>query len=147
VLFILLGLLVVFAILFFSAGRSAKPLTYIIGAGVLYGFVATLAKVVIQRIYQLQFDWLTILCLIALVAAVVLGGWFVQNAYASGPPDLVIAGLTVIDPMVAVTIAIVILGEAKAATVGVALGFGLSAAMAVAGVVLLSKVHPELTAK
>ena len=31
VLFILLGLLVVFAILFFSAGRSAKPLTYIIG--------------------------------------------------------------------------------------------------------------------
>ena len=147
VLFILLGLLIVFAILFFSAGRSAKPLTYIIGAGVLYGFVATLAKVVIQRIYQLQFDWLTILCLIALVAAVVLGGWFVQNAYASGPPDLVIAGLTVIDPMVAVTIAIVILGEAKAATVGVALSFGLSAAMAVAGVVLLSKVHPELTAK
>lgn len=147
VLFILLGLLIVFAILFFNAGRSAKPLTYIIGAGVLYGFVATLAKVVIQRIYQLQFDWLTILCLIALVAAVVLGGWFVQNAYASGPPDLVIAGLTVIDPMVAVTIAIVILGEAKAATVGVALSFGLSAAMAVAGVVLLSKVHPELTAK
>ena len=147
VLFILLGLLVVFAILFFSAGRSAKPLTYIIGAGVLYGFVATLAKIVIQRVYQLQVDWLTILCLIALVLAVVLGGWFVQNAYASGPPDLVIAGLTVIDPMVAVTIAIVILGEAKAATVGVALGFGLSAAMAVAGVVLLSKVHPELTAK
>jgi hypothetical protein len=147
VLVILLGLLIVFAVLFFSAGRSAKPLTYIVGAGVLYGFVATLAKVVIQRIYQLQFDWLTILCLIALVAAVVLGGWFVQNAYASGPPDLVIAGLTVIDPMVAVTIAIVILGEAKAANFLVALGFAVSAAMAVAGVVLLSKVHPELTAK
>lgn len=147
VLFILLGLLIVFAVLFFSAGRSAKPLTYIIGAGVLYGFVATLAKVVIQRIYQIQFDWLTILCLIALVAAVALGGWFVQNAYASGPPDLVIAGLTVIDPMVAVTIAIAILGEAKAATLQVALGFGFSAAMAVAGVILLSKVHPELTAK
>jgi hypothetical protein len=147
VLVILLGLLIVFAVLFFSAGRSAKPLTYIVGAGVLYGFVATLAKVVIQRMYQLQFDWLTILCLIALVAAVVLGGWFVQNAYASGPPDLVIAGLTVIDPMVAVTIAIVILGEAKAANFLVALGFAVSAAMAVAGVVLLSKVHPELTAK
>jgi hypothetical protein len=114
---------------------------------VLYGFVATLAKVVIQRLYQGQFEWLTILCLIALIAAVVLGGWFVQNAYASGPPDLVIAGLTVIDPMVAVTIAIAILGEAKAATLPVALGFGVSAVMAIAGVVLLSKVHPELTAK
>jgi drug/metabolite transporter (DMT)-like permease len=146
VLAILLGLLVVFAVLFFTSGRSAKPLTYIIGAGVLYGFVATLAKVVIQRLYQMQFDWLTILCLLALVAAVVLGGWFVQNAYASGPPDLVIAGLTVIDPLVAVTVAIAILGEAEAATPLTAVGFALSGAIAVAGVVLLSKVHPELAA-
>lgn len=144
VLMILLGLLVVFAGLFFTSGRSAKPLTFIIGAGVLYGFVATLAKVVIQRLYQMQFDWLTILCLVALVAAVILGGWFVQNAYASGPPDLVIAGLTVIDPLVAVTVAIAILGEAEAATPLVAVGFALSGAIAVAGVVLLSRVHPEL---
>jgi len=112
----------------------------------LYGFVATLAKVVIQRLYQMQFDWLTILCLLALVAAVILGGWFVQNAYASGPPDLVIAGLTVIDPLVAVTVAIAILGEAEAATPLTAIGFALSGAIAVAGVVLLSKVHPELAA-
>jgi drug/metabolite transporter (DMT)-like permease len=146
VLAILLGLLAVFAVLFFTSGRSAKPLTYIIGAGVLYGFVATLAKVVIQRLYQMQFDWLTILCLLALVAAVILGGWFVQNAYASGPPDLVIAGLTVIDPLVAVTVAIAILGEAEAATPLTAVGFALSGAIAVAGVVLLSKVHPELAA-
>jgi drug/metabolite transporter (DMT)-like permease len=146
VLAILLGLLVVFAVLFFTSGRSAKPLTYIIGAGVLYGFVATLAKVVIQRLYQMQFDWLTILCLLALVAAVILGGWFVQNAYASGPPDLVIAGLTVIDPLVAVSVAIAILGEAEAATPFTAIGFALSGAIAVAGVVLLSKVHPELAA-
>ena len=147
VLFILLALLIVFAVLFFASKRSAKPLTFIVGAGVLYGFVATLAKVVIQRMYQLQFDWLTILCLIALVAAVVLGGWFVQNAYSSGPPDLVIAGLTVIDPLVAVTVAIAILGEAKAATPLVAVGFSFSAILAIAGVVLLSKVHPELAAK
>jgi drug/metabolite transporter (DMT)-like permease len=146
VLAILLGLLVVFAVLFFTSGRSAKPLTYIIGAGVLYGFVATLAKVVIQRLYQMQFDWLTILCLLALVAAVILGGWFVQNAYASGPPDLVIAGLTVIDPLVAVSVAIAILGEAEAATPLTAIGFAISGAIAVAGVVLLSKVHPELAA-
>jgi drug/metabolite transporter (DMT)-like permease len=144
VLVILLVLLAVFAALFFTSGRSAKPLTYIIGAGVLYGFVATLAKVVIQRLYQSQFDWLTILCLFALVAAVFLGGWFVQNAYASGPPDLVIAGLTVIDPLVAVSVAIAILGEAEAATPLVAVGFAISGAIAVAGVVLLSRVHPEL---
>jgi hypothetical protein len=147
ILGILIGLLIVFAISYFVGGRQAKPLTYIVGAGVLYGFVATLAKVVMVRIYSLQFDWLGILCLVALLAAVVLGGWFVQNAYASGPPDLVIAGLTVIDPMVAVGIAVAILGEARDASLATILAFSISAAMAVSGVVTLSRVHPEVSAK
>ena len=137
-------ILVVFSVLFFTIGKKAKALTYVVGAGVLYGFVATLAKVVIQRIYQEQFELLTVICLIALIGAVALGGWFVQNAYASGPPDLVIAGLTVIDPLVAVSIGIVILGEAQQAGVATMIGFSLSAVVAVAGVYLLSKVHPEL---
>ncbi|MFM6967039.1 MAG: DMT family transporter [Rhodoluna sp.] len=145
ILAILFTLLAVFAITFFASGKKAKPLTYIVGAGVLYGFVATLAKVVMVRIYSLQFDWLSILCLVALVAAVSLGGWFVQNAYASGPPDLVIAGLTVIDPMVAVGIAVAILGEARDASPATILSFAVSAAMAVAGVVTLSRVHPEVS--
>ena len=137
-------ILVVFSVLFFTIGKKAKALTYVVGAGVLYGFVATLAKVVIQRIYQEQFELLTLICLIALIGAVALGGWFVQNAYASGPPDLVIAGLTVIDPLVAVSIGIVILGEAQQAGVATMIGFSLSGLVAVAGVYLLSKVHPEL---
>jgi len=140
-------ILAIFTVLFFTLGRQAKALTYVIGAGVLYGFVATLAKVVIQRIYQTQFEWLTVFCLVALIGAVSLGSWFVQNAYSSGPPDLVIAGLTVIDPLVAVSIGIVILGEATSANLPVMLGFGLSAIVAVIGVILLSKVHPELTHK
>ena len=147
VLSVLGVILVLFTVLFFTLGRQAKALTYVVGAGVLYGFVATLAKVVIQRTYQSQFEWLTLFCLVALIGAVLLGSWFVQNAYSSGPPDLVIAGLTVIDPLVAVTIGIVILGEATAASWPVIIGFGLSAAVAVIGVILLSKVHPELTRK
>ena len=93
----------------------SKPLYFVGAAGVLYGFVATLTKVVIQRVLQGQFEWLTFLCLVMLGIAVSLGGWFVQSAYASGPPDLVIAGLTVVDPMVAVLIAGTILGEAHQA--------------------------------
>lgn len=147
VLSVLGVILVLFIVLFFTLGKHAKALTYVVGAGVLYGFVATLAKVVIQRIYQTQFEWLTFFCLLALLGAVALGSWFVQNAYASGPPDLVIAGLTVIDPLVAVSIGIVILGEATAASVPVMIGFGFSAILAVIGVFLLSKVHPELTPK
>ena len=147
VLGVLGAILVLFAALFFTIGKRAKALTYVVGAGVLYGFVATLAKVVIQRIYQGDFEWLTIACLVALLGAVALGSWFVQNAYASGPPDLVIAGLTVIDPLVAVSIGIVILGEATGASLPVVIGFSLSALVAVIGVYLLSKVHPELMHK
>lgn len=147
VLGVLLTILLVFGALFFTVGKRAKALTYVAGAGVLYGFVATLAKVVIQRIYQQQFELLTLLCLVALIGAVSLGGWFVQNAYSSGPPDLVIAGLTVIDPLVAVSIGIVILGEAQSANFLTILGWLVSAVIAVVGVYLLSRVHPELAIK
>jgi hypothetical protein len=144
VLLLFVIILVAFAVLFFTVGKKAQALTYILGAGVLFGFVATLAKVTIQRLYQMDYDLLTLIALLSMLGAVLLGGWFVQNAYASGPPDLVIAGLTVIDPMVAIAIAIGILGEAQQATVGSGVlfsGFGL---VAIFGVYLLSKVHPEL---
>ncbi len=143
----LIAILIALGLWFVLSGKRAKALTFVLGAGVLYGFVATLAKVVIQRIYQGEFEWLTILCLVALIGAVLLGGWFVQNAYASGPPDLVIAGLTVIDPIVAVSIGIVILGEAQQASVPTMIGFGIAAAIAVVGVFRLAKVHPELVIK
>lgn len=37
--------------------------------------------------------------------------YFVKSAYQHGPPDLVVAGLTVIDPMVGVLVGIVVLGR------------------------------------
>lgn len=144
VLALLVLILVAFGILFMTFGKKAKALTYILGAGVLYGFVATLAKVVIQRLYQMDYDLLTGLALVSMIGAVFLGGWFVQNAYSSGPPELVIAGLTVIDPMVAVGIAIGVLGEANAAGAFSIAAFSLSGLVAISGVYLLSRVHPEL---
>ena len=54
-------------------------------SGVIYGFVATLAKVVIKRVQAGNFEWLTLLCLIALLAAVAVGAYFVQTAYSVGP--------------------------------------------------------------
>jgi hypothetical protein len=144
VLLLFVVILVAFAALFFIFGKKAQALTYILGAGVLYGFVVTLAKVTIQRLYQMDYDILTLIAVVSMIGAVLLGGWFVQNAYASGPPDLVIAGLTVIDPIVAITIAIGILGEAQEATLGSGSLFSAFGLLAICGVYLLSKVHPEL---
>jgi len=142
---VLLALLVFFAISFIISKGRVGPLSYILGAGVLYGFVASLAKVVILRISQGDFDLLTLVAAGALVGATFLGGWFVQNAYASGPPDLVIAGLTVIDPAVAVAIAIVILGEVAQADFVEIAGFAIAGLVALFGVLMLSRVHPQLT--
>lgn len=143
VLGVLALMLILFGFLMATMGDTAKALNYVFGAGVLYGFVATLAKVIIQRLIQEDFDTLTLSAAIALVLAALLGGWFVQNAYATGPPDLVIAGLTVIDPMVAVGVGIVILGEAANASMDTIITFIISGLVAVLGVYLLEKVHPQ----
>ena len=136
----LIGLGVAFALL----RHRINILFYVIAAGLLYGFVATLAKVVLGRLQQGQFEWLTAACLVGLLAATALGAYFVQNAYSNGPPDMVIAGLTVIDPLVAVIIGIAVLGEAAFAPWWADIIFVVSGAFAIWGVFLLAKHHPQL---
>jgi hypothetical protein len=80
---------------------------------------------------------------VALLAAAALGGYFVQSAYSSGPPDLVIAGLTVIDPLVAVTIGVVVLQEAAEAPWYAVVAFAVAGVIAVYGVLQLAKHHPQ----
>lgn len=144
VILALLGVITMgFSLAFAFLRNRFKAIAYILAAGVLYGFVATLAKVVIDRAKTGDFEWLTMLCIVALLAAAGLGGYFVQNAYSSGPPDLVIAGLTVVDPLVAVTIGIIVLQEASGAPWYAAIAYALAAGLAIFGVFQLSKHHPQ----
>ena len=124
--------------------RRMRALFYVTGAGILYGFVATLAKAVISRIQAGDFEWLTVVCVIALIAAAAVGAYFVQTAYSSGPPDLVIAGLTVIDPIVAVLIGALVLGEAAAAPLAVVIFFVIAGIVAIWGVFGLARYHPQV---
>ncbi|MFF7292740.1 DMT family transporter [Microbacterium sp. NPDC008134] len=147
-LFVILALLLVVIIVLGACWlilrHRMRALFYVIGAGILYGFVATLAKVVIKRIEAGQFEWITAICVIALIAAGAAGAYFVQTAYSSGPPDLVIAGLTVVDPLVAVLIGMVVLGEAAAAPPWALVIYGVAGAIAVYGVVNLARYHPQV---
>jgi drug/metabolite transporter (DMT)-like permease len=145
ILVILGVVLAAFVAAFVTLRTRFQAVIYIIGAGVLYGFVATLAKVVINRTQNGNFEWLTLTCVASLLLAAALGGYFVQNAYASGPPDLVIAGLTVIDPLVAVGIGIVVLGEIAQAPVWAGVAFAVAGAIAILGVLLLARHHPQIT--
>jgi len=144
ILLILAGVMVVLAGLWIWLRSRMRALFYIVAAGIVYGFVATLAKVVISRIQNGDFEWLTVVCIVALLAGTGIGAYFVQTAYASGPPDLVIAGLTVIDPMVAIVIGLAVLGEAANAPVGAYIGFAAAGALAMVGVFQLARHHPEV---
>ena len=144
ILAILLVVIIILGACWLVLRHRMRALFYIVGAGILYGFVATLAKVVIKRVQAGNFDWITIVCVIALIAAAAVGAYFVQTAYSSGPPDLVIAGLTVVDPLVAVIIGMVVLGEAAAAPPWVLVIFAIAGAIAVWGVVGLARYHPQV---
>ena len=144
ILTILLVVIILLGTCWLILRHRMRALFYVTGAGILYGFVATLAKAVISRIQAGQFDWLTAVCVIALIAAGAAGAYFVQTAYGSGPPDLVIAGLTVVDPMVAVLIGLLVLEEGAAAPAWVFVAFGISGAIAGWGVVTLARYHPQV---
>lgn len=122
---------------------------YILGAGVLFGFVAVLTRIIGRHLldpnghFLLNVQWYTV---VAIAAAGGLGSWFVQSAYSGGPPDLVIAGLTVIDPIVGIAIGIAILGELRPDVHAVlAIAMAVAASLAIVGVIALSRHHPEVT--
>jgi drug/metabolite transporter (DMT)-like permease len=144
ILIILGAVTVILTSLWLWLRHRMTALFYIVGAGVMYGFVATLAKVVISRIQSGDFEWLTVTCVVALLLAAVVGAYFVQTAYSSGPPDLVIAGLTVIDPIVAILIGLLVLGEAQNAPLWAYIGFGIAGVIAVIGVYDLARNHPQI---
>jgi len=146
-LLIVLGLLALittgFGLAFVFARRFVGAMFYIGGAGVLFGFVATLAKVVINRVINGNFEWLTVVALVALLASTLVGSYFVQTAYSVGSPDLVIAGLTVIDPLVAVLIGVVVLGEAAFIPPAFAIVAVVAGVIAIIGVFRLAEHHPQ----
>jgi drug/metabolite transporter (DMT)-like permease len=147
VLGVLAVVLVVLAPVVLLLRRRLPPIALVLGAGLLFGFVGTLTKVVLDRLHTVwalgtgltATDWLTGLCIVGMGAAGGLGTVLVQTAYASGPPHLVVAGLTVIDPVVGVTIGVLILGEAAAAPLWALPVFVVTGAIAVAGVLGLAR--------
>jgi hypothetical protein len=143
ILIIMSVVLIALGLAFFFFRHRLTAIFYIVAAGVLYGFVATLAKVIINRLLNGNFEWLTLTCAFALVVAFVLGLYFVQTAYSVGSPDLVIAGLTVVDPLVAVSIGIFVLGEASTAPGWALVVWPIAGAIAIYGVFQLAKHHPQ----
>jgi hypothetical protein len=138
----------------FLLGRKRLTRTfYVIASGVLFGFVATLAKVIIGRVETVvaahhspfAVGGLTYLCLLGIIVAGSLGQYLQQSAFTSGSPEVVVAGLTVVDPIVGATVGLAALGEAASAPGWSFIVFAVAGAFAVFGVVQLSRSRPANT--
>jgi hypothetical protein len=114
-----------------------------------FGLVSALVRAVSQSVVAGDVGPLELPVLAAvagIAAAVLVGGWLVQQAFASGPPEVVIACLTVVDPIVAVLLGAVLLGEGVATPAETWLLLAGAAITATAGVIALARHHPDAAA-
>ncbi|TCK25014.1 hypothetical protein [Pseudonocardia endophytica] len=125
---------------------TARCLARAVPAAIAFGLVSAVLRAgveIVARGADASLVWLVLVGLLALAA----GGVGVQAAFRSGPPSLVVACLTVVDPIAAVGVGALALDERIAtgpADVVVAVAGGL---LAVAGVLLLARHHPDVVAR
>src|SRR5699024_10090412 len=80
---------------------------------------------------------------LVLLLAYPAAGYLLQHGFVSGAPEVVIGGLTVVDPIVAVLIGAFLLGEGSLLAPSVLVVMLACAVVAVAGIVVLSRHHPD----
>jgi len=114
------------------------------GAAVAFGLVSAVLRAVSLQIAAGQASPSAVLGAAAGVGvALLVGGWLVQQAFTSGPPGVVVAVLTVADPLVAVGAGAALLGEAGGLDAPTAVLLALFGAVAACGVALLARFHPD----
>lgn len=155
VLTVLIVVLAVTGLLWVVSRRRRVPaITWVLVGGVLSAFVATLGKTVILRVqsalHHADFtldatNVLTIGCVAGIVVAGGLSVYFVQLAHTANRPEVVVAGLTVVDPGVAVVLGITILGEASNAPLWAVGAFVAAGLVAIYGVIALSRADRDTT--
>lgn len=114
---------------------------------VAYGLLSALVRVAAQAAADTGIlSPLVLGCAAGALVAFAVGAWLVQHAYHAGAPEIVIACLTVVDPIVAVVLGAVLLGEGSSTPVGAWALLGGAAVIAAIGVLILAHHHPDAVA-
>lgn len=144
---IIAGAVLLFGVLGALTSGLARCVALATGAGAAYGLVSVLVRDVTYTFQTDGIRGIPPLSVTGLVLAFAVGSWFIQLSYASGPPDIVVGCQTVLSPLVATAIAIGLLDETADAGGWTGVGLVSGAAVAVVGVALLARHHPEATAR
>ncbi|WP_123815517.1 hypothetical protein [Myceligenerans xiligouense] len=136
---------------FAGMARSGRgPLRCLALAGAVaaaYGLLSALVRVAAQAAASEGILSPFVLgCVAGALVAFLVGAWLVQHAFHAGAPEIVIACLTVGDPLVAVVLGAVLLGEGSATPLGAWVLLGTAGLTAAAGVLTLAHHHPDAVA-
>jgi hypothetical protein len=139
---VIVGLILMVLGLVGSIGHGlVRCLAFAAGGGVVFGFSSVVVRLAALAVEHQNLADFPTGSLIGAVLSIPVAIWFIQQAHASGPPNLVVAALTLTDPLIAVGIGYVALGEgAKTSTVAT-LGETFCFLLAAAGIVLLSRLQ------
>lgn len=112
------------------------------GGAMFYGLEAALVRTLIN--FARQHNWLDnplfwgiLLCLLV---GSVTAGWMVQQGYATGQAEMVVASMTITSPVIAVCFGIFILGEGQRFGPWIGLAVTACGFIAIAGVVALTHI-------
>lgn len=140
------GIVALLAVLGYAQTGWIRCVACAMAGAVAFGLVSALVRAVSQTVTSGEsqvLDPAVIATAFGVVVALVAGGWLVQQAFASGPPEVVVACLTVVDPIVAVLLGVVLLGEGAHTPTGTWLLLITAGLVATAGVVALARHHPD----
>ena len=138
---------------FFAAKKAApwaKAIMWSSVGAIFYGLASGMMKAAMNMVQSGQFHLLhptTLVVIGYMLACYGLGVWMIQQGYASGPAEITVGTMTTVDPFVAVLFGLFVLGEGTGMGVGPSTGMIISGAVAVYGVVMLSKDHPDAVAE
>jgi drug/metabolite transporter (DMT)-like permease len=132
-----------------AAGGWLRCVACATAGATAFGLLSALMRVIFQELAAGDSRWYeppVLGAAASAVAALVVGGWLVQQAYPSGPPEVVVACLTVVDPIVAVLLGALLLGEGADTPAATWFLLGGAALAASAGVLVLARLHPDAVA-
>lgn len=134
----------VFSLVGWRGPRWTRSLAWSWAGAVLYGlgtgYMKTMTVVIRNGTLTGPEFWVA---LVGLALAYGIGGWLIQQGYATGPAEVVVGSMTTIDPLAAVVVGLVVLGEGAQIGPFVGLGMAFTGAVAAGGVAVLSRFHPD----
>lgn len=135
------GIVITFAVLGARGPHWVRSAGWASAGAVLYGFVSTLMRAVFLMLGDgvPPTDPMLVSVALGIVACFGCGLWLIQQALASGRPEVVVGAQTVLDPAVAVLAGVVLLGEGSHLSAPAVAGLVVAAVVAMAGVFRLAR--------